>query len=80
MSRQVRDGELVGPQSPPERPSPRQDAPHLVGIHRQRCGDRLGILSQAMQAADRLREQQAPLLLCPLLRLFRLLLRLLRCC
>ena len=31
------------------RPSPRQDAAHLVLIHRQRRGDRLGILSQALQ-------------------------------
>ena len=42
------------------RPSTRQHAPHLVRVHCQRRGDRLGILPQAMQAADRLREQQAP--------------------
>ncbi len=56
VSKQVRDGEFVGPQSPAyARPSPRQDSPHFVRIHRQRRADLLGILSQAMQAADRLR-------------------------
>ena len=36
-------------------------APHLVRIHCRRRGDRLGILLQAVQAADRLRQQQAQL-------------------